>query len=214
MNITFNLKNTLKKTREQYVKEFRVSGEIKIEPCDKFVSCFEKLSKNYVLALRDNSSIETLQIANQNDIEFYEGYEIIPRYTNDLRKQLCEKLNNINALISNIVLLLSDIENVQDIENKNILNDIKLDFNVINTIIKNIYKHLTMTNNELINNIDNTNCRCKIEQLKQYIVKLINELIDVKSKLIIEYIDRQLDIVIDRCINHYNQIICVANTEM
>ena len=45
----FNLpKNTnIKIVRENYVKEFKVTKELRVEPCEKFVAIFEKLSKNY-----------------------------------------------------------------------------------------------------------------------------------------------------------------------
>ena len=91
MNIGFSLKNSLKKSRQEYVKEYKVGGEIRIVACGKFVACLDKLSRDYVLALRDSANIETLQIANQNDIEFFEGYELTPQFTDDLRKKLCYK---------------------------------------------------------------------------------------------------------------------------
>ena len=177
MNINFNLKNVLKQTRERYIKEFKVSGEIKIEPCGKFVACLEKLSKNYVLALKDNASIETLQVANQNDIEFYEGYEISPQYTDDLRKQLCDKVMQIIQSISIIVGLLSKLETKGDINENGMFNDMKLDFNVIKSIIENIYRHLTMTNNGVAERIEENKSRDILTRLKEELVGLIDQLI-------------------------------------
>jgi hypothetical protein len=202
MNINFNLKNVLKQTRERYVKEFKVSGEIKIEPCGKFVACLEKLSKNYVLALKDSASIEALQVANQNDIEFYEGYEIIPQYTDDLRRQLCDKVMKIIVSLANIIGLISEVETGGNINENGILNDMKLDFNVIKSIIENIYKHLTMTNNIVLERIEEAKSRDIFIRLKDELIGLINQLIDVKSKLIIDYIVRQIDMIIDKVVNH------------
>ena len=150
MNINFSLKNALKKTREQYVKEFKVSGEIKIEPCEKFVACLDKLSKNYVLALRDGANIETLQIANQNDIEFFEGYELTPQLTNDLRKKLCFKITDAYGMLLHLISMFNEFEKGVHGDTKNAVNDIKLDFSALKSIIKNIYQHLTMSNNDLI----------------------------------------------------------------
>ena len=65
------LNNKIKLQRENYVKANKVFDEIKIEPCGKYVACLDKLSSNYVLALVDG--VETMQVANSNDIEFFEG---------------------------------------------------------------------------------------------------------------------------------------------
>ena len=211
MNINFNLKNTLKRTREQYVKEFKVSGEIKIEPCDKFVACLEKLSKNYVLALRDNANIETLQIANQKDIEFYEGYEIVPQYTDDLRRQLCHKLTRVNQLLARIITTLSEFDKWVDVDNKTRLNDTKLELNVIKRIVNNIFQHLTMTDNDAVESVENNAIKDKVEMLISDLIKLIEMLIDIKSKMIIDYMVKQLDVIIYKILNFVNVIKDIFN---
>ena len=166
------------------------------------MDCLDKLSNNYVLALKDSASIEALQVANQNDIEFYEGYEISPQYTDDLRRQLCDKVMKIIVSLANIIGLISKVETGGNINENSILNDMKLDFNVIKSIIENIYKHLTMTNNIVIERIEEAKSRDIFIRLKDELIGLINQLIDVKSKLIIDYMVRQIDMIIDKVVNH------------
>ena len=199
MGINFFLKNiNLKKAREQYVDECRVE-DVRIEPCGKFVACIEKLSRNYVLALKDMSSTEILQVASQNDIEFYEGYELAPAYTDDLRKKICVILRNVYDKIVNIAKLLSDIE-WRGVENKNILNDIKLNFNVISSVVENIFKHIAMTNELPVQMVNNT------LKLKELMFSALEDIIELKSKINIEYIVKQLDIIIDKIILYYESI--------
>lgn len=208
MGINFFLKNNrLKSEREQYVKEFKVD-DIKIEPCGKFVACLEKLSKNYVLALRDNTSIETLQVANQNDIEFYEGYEIATAFTDDLRKKLCISMRRIYWHINDIVEMINKLERIVDNENKDLLNDIKLDFNVTNGVILNIFQHLTMTNEiPVFNTNGQYDLKNIIERLKELMLETLKEIIDVNSKIAIDYISRQIELAIEKIILYYNQVV-------
>ena len=201
--------NLLKKKRMDYVKEFKIDNSIKIEPCSKFVACFEKLSKSYALALRDNSTIETLQVANQKDIEFFEGYEIANKYTDDLRRSLCNKSATVYSLINMIRSMLNKLENLVGGDSKGLLNDIKLDFSVISSVVLNIYQHLTMTNDtpSFDNYEGNSDLRELLNNLKKYIIEVVDMLIEIKSGIIIDYISRQLQIIIDKILNHYNKII-------
>lgn len=199
----FNLpKNTnIKIVRENYVKEFKVTKELRVEPCEKFVAIFEKLSKNYALALRDNASIETLQIANQNDIEFYEGYELAPHYTESVRLRLARSAYSIYNILGCIVAGMDRLEKNIDNGKKSIINDIKLNINVINNIISNIYQHITMTNDNI--NFDGcgdipSGVRELIEYIKMLIGKAINELIGLIENTTIEYILRQAEIIIQK----------------
>lgn len=206
MAINFFLKNNkLKNIREQYIKECRVD-EIKIEPCGKFVACLEKLSKNYVLALKDNANIETLQVVNQNDIEFYEGYEISPSLTDDLRKKVCLLTRKIYCNIKSIIEMLNKLERDLN-ENKYVVNDIKLDFNVMSDIFINIYQHLTMTDEVPTCGLEKQDdLKNVLENLRSLILDTLKEIIELNTKIIINYITRQLDVIMEKILLYYNQL--------
>lgn len=214
MGINFFWKNnSLKNERMDYVKQFKTKGDVKIEPCTKFVACLDKLSKNYVLALRDNASIETLQIANQNDIEFFEGYEIFQNYTDDLRKKLCRKLCNAYSMIESTKNIIDKILHITHNDNTVALNDIKVEFSVISRIILNICQHVTMTNDipdsEFFEN-DTNSLKDLLNILKSYVLQLVGLLIDINSALIIDYISKQLQTTIDKVQHCYDIIVDIV----
>jgi len=205
--MNFFIKN-LKTERENYVKQFKVNSDVIIEPCDKFVACLNKLTKNYVLALKDNGT-ETLQIARHNDIEFFEGYELTPNYTDSVRKNMCKQVKNLYFTILELIESLNILEN-QLHDKKDIVNDIKLNTSVICSIVLNIYQHLTMTN-DIPHRDNNHSLPSDLKELLQYIKLLIIDAIDylnnLASSTIIDYISNTLDNIINNLLNYYNKII-------
>jgi len=205
----FGNKNYLKTERENYVKEFRVNSEIKITPCSKFVACMEKLSRNYVLALKDHNTTETLQVANKSDVEFYEGYEFSPEYTDSVRRNLSRSAYALYMLFVKIIEGINYLENKVDIDKKQLLNDIKIDISALNNIILNIYQHLTMTNDVPVieNNQDiPSSIDGLLKYIKELILKAIEELINLSQGLIIDYISKQLDIIINKLITYLEKL--------
>lgn len=207
-NLFGNKPNILKTERENYVKEFKVEKEITITPCTKFVACLEKLSRNYVLALKEQSHTETLQVANQNDIEFYEGYEFAPNYTDSVRTKLSNSAYQVYNIFSCVIEALNRFERLSS-NSKSAINNIKLDLSAISNIVLNIYQHLTMTfdvpNNENCGDIPNS-FEELLKYIKQLILSAINELIELSHGLIIEYISKQLDVIINKLLVYFDTI--------
>lgn len=182
--------NDIKAVRESYVKQYKVK-EVEITPCEKFVACLCKLTRNYVLALRDTATIETLQIVNQNDLEFFEGYEITGNYTDSVRLNICKKVRKAYLLI---VSIINNIRNKKYISHDNnyILYDNIEQLTVIKNILLNIFQYLTMTNIipdeqfEITENINNN------------ILQLIDELSDIRASVIISHIEKIITEIIDK----------------
>jgi len=209
MRFFYPNKNKIKVARENYVKEFRVNKELTITPCNKFVAVLEKLSKNYSLALRDSAHIETLQVANQNDIEFYEGYEFAPNYTDSVRQKIARSTYSIYNIVGCIILGLDSLEKLSTNDKRVIVNDIKLSLSVINNIISNVYQHITMTNENIVfegcDGIPN-GIKEIIEYIKNLIIKAINELTALIENTTIEYIVRQVEIIIEKLRTYFEEI--------
>lgn len=205
----FGNKSILKDVRENYVKEFKINGEIKITPCSKFVACMEKLSKNYVLALKDITHSETLQVANKSDIEFYEGYEFATEYTDSLRSNLCKTTSTLYGVINEIVNTMNLLINKIPDDKKNVFNDIKLDILTLNNIVLNIFKHLTMTNDMPVIEYKNqpySSIEDLLRYLKNLILKAIEELLNIEQGLIIEYITKQVNLIINKFLMYLEEI--------
>lgn len=209
MRFFYPNKNNIKVVRENYIKEFKVNKESIITPCNKFVAVLEKLSKNYSLALRDSAHIETLQVANQNDIEFYEGYEFAPNYTDGVRQKIARSTYSIYNILGCIIMGLDSLEKLSSNDRRVVLNDIKLNISVINNIVSNIYQHITMTNENILfedcGEIPNE-IKGIIEYIKTLIMKAINELIGLIENTTIEYIVRQVEIIIEKLRTYLDEI--------
>lgn len=205
----FGFNNNIQKERQQYVKQYKVEKEIIISPCSKFVACIEKLSRNYVLALREHGGAETLQVANRSDVEFFEGYEFADEYTDSVRRHLSKSSYKIYQLFARIIESINRADRLLNNDNKSVLNDIKLNLSSFNNIILNIYQHLTMNNDvpQVENNDDIPN---GIEKLLQYIKELIlqavEELTFIGQGIIIDYITKQIDSLINKLLLYYEKI--------
>lgn len=205
MRFNFFWKN-LKTERENYVKEFKVSGDVKIEPCEKFVACLDKLSRNYVLALK--SGAEIMQVANNNDIEFFEGYEITPSFTDSVRKNLSLLTKKLYIILGELIESLNDLDN-KEFDNKDMVNDIKLSVSVINKIVLNMYQHLTMTFDvpEMeYNSSRPSGLKELLNYIKMLIISAVEHLNNIASSSLIEYISRAVDNIINQLLNYYNKL--------
>ena len=204
----FDLFNkNLQLTRENYVKQFRFKKEIKITPCDKFVACLCKLTQGYVLALKDTGT-EIMQVASHNDIEFYEGYELTPNYSDSVRLKLCENIKKSYLLAIKLINSLNQHERL-DNDNKYIVNDIKLNTNVISDIINNIYQYITMTDDNIEIDYDNTipnNIKDLLNYIRKLLIDLIENLINTSSLTIIDFVTKTIDSIITKLFNYYNML--------
>ncbi len=211
MGLNIFFKNAIKSAREQYVEEFKVKDNVKLEPCDKYVACISKLTKNYVLALRD-VGVESLQIANQNDSEFFEGYDITPEFTDEVRKNLAIKIRRVAELLECVVMALDRTMLMVSYDVRQRVGDIKLDISAIGDILGNIYNSITMTTEKLHferGNLPN-DLRELLEYTKQQIIDVVKNLADASESTIIGYISKQIDNIIDRILNYYNEIVDVV----
>lgn len=208
MGLNLFFKNALKSAREQYVEEFKVKDNVKLEPCDKYVACISKLTRNYVLALRD-VGVESLQVANQNDSEFFEGYDITPEFTDEVRKNLALKIRQVSESLGLIVTALDRLMSMVSYDVRQRASDIKNDISAINDIVGNIYTSITMTAEKLNHDNDNlpNGLRELLEYIKQRIIDVAKNLADISQGTIIGYISKQIDNIIDRMLNYYNEIV-------
>jgi len=129
----------LSKEREDYVKKFAVTRSEELLPCEKFVACFEKLSRTYVLALSDPS--DTVKSVGVSALEFSEGYEMRDENTDELRKNVVDLSKQAYFLTITLIGALSAWESFSGSSD---LNDIKMEVRVISDILLNVYKHLSM----------------------------------------------------------------------
>ena len=189
--------NNLEIQRENYINEFRANKDVVLTPCSKFVACFDKLSKGYVLALTDHAEIETMKVANVDDVEFFDGYEIAVKYTDELRKLILHQLLKIYNIIKNIINSLNIVENKYNTDIKDMLNDKKLEIMVFANIIENISQYISITEEKLKITFENS-ANSTIEEVEKLTMKLINELIKLDEKIIINFISKQLKMMIDK----------------
>ena len=203
MGINFFAKSkNIATARIQYVQESKYD-DVRIEPCDKFVACIQKLSKNYVLALRE-ADVNIEQVANQSDIEFYEGYDLAEKYTDSVRRNICIKLIKVYDKISRIVDIINRITNFTN-NNREILHEIKMESKVANNIISNIYQHVSMNMNipHSIFVEEKNDYRELVEKLRTYALETVWDLSDLEAMMIIEYIKCELQYLINK-FNNYN----------
>lgn len=207
MGLNLFFKNAIKSAREQYVEEFKVKDNVKLEPCDKYVACISKLTKNYVLALRD-VGVESLQVANQNDSEFFEGYDITPEYTDEVRKNLALKIRQVGESLGLIATALDRLMLMVSYDVRQKVGDVKNDIGAINDIVGNIYTCITMTAEKL--NYESgdlpNGLRELLDFIKQRIIDVVKNLADISQGTIIGYISKQIDNIIDRMLNYFNEI--------
>lgn len=207
MGLNLFFKNAIKSAREQYVEEFKVKDNVKLEPCDKYVACISKLTKNYVLALRD-VGVESLQVANQNDSEFFEGYDITPEYTDEVRKNLALKIRQVSESLGLIATALDRLMLMVSYDVRQEVGDVKNDIGAINDIVGNIYTCITMTAEKL--NYESgdlpNGLRELLDFIKQRIIDVVKNLADISQGTIIGYISKQIDNIIDRMLNYFNEI--------
>lgn len=196
--------NIIRNIRKQYVEEFRVDNEIKLEPCEKFVACLSKLSKNYVLALRNTANIETLQVANKDDLEFFEGYEFANNFTIEARKRIATNIKNVYKIVHRIIVAINKLSQISNIKNRDFFRDVKVDFGEINNILQNIYSFVTMTDEKL--NSEEVqipaDARELIEFIRQLMIQLINNIIMLYTMTIIEFLEKELESVLMRVLSY------------
>ena len=68
-----------------------------------------------------------------------------------------------------------------------------------------------MTDNDAVESVKNNAIKAKVEMLISDFIKLIEMLIDIKSKMIIDYMVRQLDVIIYKILNFVNVIKDIFN---
>ncbi len=181
--------SSLSKEREDYVKKFAVTRSEELPPCEKFMACFEKLSRNYVLALSDPN--ETVKSAGVSVLEFSEGYEMRNENTDELRKSVVDLSKEAYFLTIALIGALSAWESNSS---ESDINDIKMEVRVISDIMLNIYKHLSMLDvapqfeGEEIGNGKATALEI-LDALIESITKL-NDMIDIG------YINKQLESIL------------------
>lgn len=194
----FNKSNNLKIQREEFAKTNAVNDLTEIVPCKKFVAVQEKLSKNYCLALSDTTTIEAQQVADPNNVEFYEGYEMATQYTDSVRKNAVDIALKIYENFEQIISCLGNYSEGYNFDNIIALSDIKIEMDVNKDIILNIFQHLTMTSNVPRVKDNEPKAKIRSKDLKRLILSTVGLIINLKSKLIIDYIVRQLDIMLDK----------------
>lgn len=202
MGINFFTKSkNIATARIQYIQESKYE-DIRIEPCEKFVACLKKLSKNYVIALR-GADVTVEQVANQSDIEFYEGYDIAEKYTDSVRRNICIRLVKIYDKIMKIVDIINRITNFTT-NNRELLNEIKMEAKVSNNIILNIYQHISMNKNipHSIFVEEKNDYRELVEKLRNFSLEIVWELSDIESLILIEYIKCELQYLINKFMNY------------
>lgn len=203
-----NVVDNLELVRANYVKENKLKKEIKMLPCTKYIACQDKLSKGYVLALTDQAEIETMKVASLDDIEFYEGYDIAYKYTDELRKLILKELVEIYENIDSVIKCISNVEKTIDADKKHILNDKKMNLITYGKILNNIYQCISMTDNgiDYIANYDHEMSMVDADDILILIRELVEKIISLDSKIIIDYINRHLRLIILQLMNFINAI--------
>lgn len=183
MPFTFFKKPTnVVENRKQYVKEYAVKRE-KVEPCEKFVACKNKLNNGYALSLSDPE--ETIKCAGVSVLEFNETYELKSENTLDLRENLVFLTKSAYILTNSLIVNLSEVALGKS--NNRVLNDLKIDVRIMSSTMLEIYKYLS-----------NSNAEPEMEQvemsLKDVIDELIRVLLELIEKIDIGHIEKQLNV--------------------
>lgn len=184
-------KRQLSDERIEYVKKYAYTKKQDIIPCDKFIACYEKLTRGYVLCLTEP---EQNSVVGVTVLEFNENYDFKLEYTTELREKLVLLSKNCYFLTINLIQALSVLE--QSVENKNEINKVKLDVRVVSDVVLNIYKHLSMLD-EIPQFEDDDynypkNANDLVDHIKNIFDELINDLIKLNDMIKIDYLNKQL----------------------
>ena len=214
----FNLfgNRNIKQTRERYVKEFAVQQEDlneEFEPCEKYVACLERLSKEFVLFLKDENKREevgTMQVADRNDVEFSEGYDLAPNYTDSVRKNAIKHAKHGYFMLISLVDVFSRLENSAPQNDRVVLNALKTTLRTMSNVSLNILQVLTMKDSipqlkYSYGNIPQGYCDGLLF-VKNMLLEAVEHFIRLQAVVVIEYINRQVELILQRLTNIVGQV--------
>lgn len=195
-------KTTLSPQIEKQRKNYVVANAIThqpLVPCEKFVAVYEKLSHNFVLCLADPD--EQIKTVGVSALEFNEGYDMKSENTDNLRENVVFLTKQAYFLTIRLIQVLSVLEQVVD--DKQIVNNIKMDVRVISDVLLNVYKHLAMTDE--IPRLNDGEFEANENNALQIAIDIVNQIIETLTKLNdsinIGYVNKQLNSIILKMIS-------------